>query len=148
MIGEGDRTCIVEVYKNDCDACHYNGRMYDIFSQKLAKHDLLDKLPLYRMNLDNVTPYLGRFLYAPQYLFVRSSDGQIREIKTLNPLGDKLNCTTFLEDLQETSGLPIQDKVKIDSRKHIALYSKKGNLADNFDYDFDIVTAKSKLFPN
>lgn len=36
----GKRFCaVVEIYKNDCDACHYNGRMFDIFSQKMAKHD-------------------------------------------------------------------------------------------------------------
>ena len=24
--------CVVEVFKTDCDACHYNGTMYDIVS--------------------------------------------------------------------------------------------------------------------
>ena len=66
---------IVEVYKKDCEACHYNSIMFDTFSQKMKKHGLLDEMPLFRMDLDNLNPYLGRFLYAPQYVYVRSREG-------------------------------------------------------------------------
>lgn len=94
------RKCVVEIYKNDCDACHYNAKMYDIISNKLSRYGYLDdKVSLYRMNLDNISPYLGRFLYAPQYIYLDIVDGQIRELKTLRNPSDKLDCTTFLEDL-------------------------------------------------
>ncbi len=59
------KECIVEVFKKECDACHYNARMYDILSQKMHKHGLLEKVALFRLDLDNINPYLGRFLYAP-----------------------------------------------------------------------------------
>jgi len=135
---QATKQCVVEVYKKDCDACHYNARMYDILSQKMNRHGLLQKVPLFRMNLDNINPYLGRFLYAPQYLYVESTDGQITQLKTLRPLGDRLNCTTFLDDLQESTKVPLKERIKIDSRRHIVEYANKKNLSDNFDYDFDI----------
>ena len=112
--------------------------MFDLFSQKLHKHGLDTQLKLFRMNLDNVTPYLGRFLVAPQYLYVSSKDGAIKEIKTMRSLGDQLNCTTFLEDVTQLSKLPIKDKIRIDSRKHILLYAGKQNLADEFEPDADL----------
>lgn len=102
---------MVEVFKVDCEACHYNGTMFDIVSQKLAKHGLLDQVSLFRMNLDNVNPYLGRFLYAPQYVFLRIKHGQITELKSLRIPGDKLNCQTFLDDLEVTSGIRLTDKI-------------------------------------
>ena len=33
--------CVLEIFKNDCDACHYNARMFDIFSNKMSKHGYL-----------------------------------------------------------------------------------------------------------
>ena len=135
----GTSQCVVEIFKNDCDACHYNGRMFDILSQKMHKHGYLDQIPLYRMNLDNVTPYLGRFLFVPQHIHITTKDGKITELKTMRPLGDVLNCATFLEDLKECSKIPIDEKVKIDSRKHIVAYADKKNLSQNFNIDFDLI---------
>ena len=91
------------------------------------------------MNLDNVSPFLGRFYYSPMYIFLRIKDGQVKELKTMHPPGDRLNCTSFLDDLESLTKHPIKDKISIDSRKHIALFSRKGNLADDFDFDFDII---------
>lgn len=71
----GRSKCVIEIFKNDCDACHYNARMYDIISNKMRRHGYLDKVALYRMNLDNICPYLGRFLYAPQYIYLDITDG-------------------------------------------------------------------------
>ena len=90
ILGEDveERCCVVEVFKTDCEACHYNGTMFDVVSQKMDKHGYLDQLPLYRMNLDNVSPYLGRFFYAPQYVFLRTKRGQITELKTLRIPGE------------------------------------------------------------
>ena len=134
--------CVIEIFKNECEACHYNGRMFDIFSNKMSKHGFLTELPLFRMNLDNLCPYLGRFLYAPQYLYLEIKEGKITELKTLRSLGDRINCTTFLEDLAKTSKVPIDEKLKIDSRRHIVMYANKNNLQDGFDVDFDLVNSK------
>ena len=91
------------------------------------------------MNLDNLCPYLGRFLYAPQYLYLEIKEGKIKEIKTLRSPGDKINCVTFLEDLATTSKVPIVEKIKIDSRRQIVGYANKNNLQDGFEIDFDLV---------
>ena len=53
--------------------------------------------------------------------------------------GDQLNCTTFLDDLEECTKLPIKQKVRIDSRRHIVDYANKKNLSDEFDFDFDLI---------
>ena len=66
----------------------------------MAKHGYLEDMPLFRMNLDNVSPYLGRFLYAPQYFYLETKNGEITELKSLRTLGDTQNCRTFLEDLE------------------------------------------------
>ena len=71
------------------------------------------------MDLDNVTPYLGRFLYAPQYLYIQSKDGVIKEIKTMHSMGDQLNCTTFLEDVDQLTKQKIREKIRIESRAYI-----------------------------
>ena len=89
------------MFKTDCEACHYNGTMYDVISQKMAKHGYLAQVPFFRMNLDNVNPYLGRFLYAPQYVYLEIGvAGEIRVLKTLRIPGETLNCRTFLENLE------------------------------------------------
>ena len=53
--------------------------------------------------------------------------------------GDQLDCTSFLADLRELTKLPEANEIKIDSRKQIREYSKFRNLADGFDYDFDLL---------
>ena len=40
-------------------------------------------MPLYRMNIDNLTPYLGKFRYTPLYIYLKMSENdptQIAEI--------------------------------------------------------------------
>ena len=109
----------------------------------MTKHGYLEQLPLYRMNLDNINPYLGRFLYAPQYVYLKMKNGQITELKTLRTPGEILNCRSFLEDLEATSEMPISRKIKIDSRRHIAAYAQCRNLMDDFDIDFDLTPDRS-----
>ena len=81
--------------------------MYDIISQKMGKHGYLDRLPLFRMNLDNVSPYLGRFLYAPQYIYLKTKNGEITELKTLRIPGETRDCKSFIEDLEESSNIKV-----------------------------------------
>ena len=63
--------CIVEVFKHDCPSCNFNGKVFNAFSRKLEKHGFLDKLPCYRLSIENKVPFLGNFGYSPIYLFVR-----------------------------------------------------------------------------
>lgn len=39
--------CIIEVYKHDCPSCNYNGKVFNVFSRKLERYGLLDKLPCF-----------------------------------------------------------------------------------------------------
>ena len=32
--------CFIEIFKDECEACHYNRRMFDVLAQKFKKHDL------------------------------------------------------------------------------------------------------------
>ena len=42
VISTDEKCVVLEVYKKDCDSCHYNGRMFDVFSQKLGKRKRLN----------------------------------------------------------------------------------------------------------
>ena len=62
-------------------------------------------LPLYKICNENSLPYLGNFLYTPQYLYVRKNKetGQITEVHTLEKIihGDK-----FIDHIAGLSRLP------------------------------------------
>ena len=50
----------------------------------MYKHGLLDKLPMYRMRIDNKIPWLGDFPHSPMHLFIRKEGQDIVEIKLLS----------------------------------------------------------------
>ena len=89
------KQCVIEVYKHDCPACKFNGTLFDVISQKMYKHGYLNQMPLYRMTVDNLTPYLGRFKYTPMFIYLKKKDDdltQISEIETMHPPGESQDC--------------------------------------------------------
>lgn len=105
--------CIIEVFKHDCPSCSYNGKVFNVFSRKLEKHGFLDKLPCYRLGIDNKIPYLGNFGYSPIYFYVRKQGNEIVEIKTL---AAPQKIDDFLKEIEQYTKLKITDKVKIKPR--------------------------------
>lgn len=81
MRGSTEQFCIIEIKKEGCFSCSYNGRIFDLLSLKFAEQGL--DVPLFRMNIDNQSPYIGRFGYSPTYLFIRKDGREVSEIYTL-----------------------------------------------------------------
>jgi hypothetical protein len=80
----------------------------------LEKHGYLNKLPCYRLAIDNKIPYLGNFGYSPMYLYVKKENGRISEIKTLDP---PQRHTEFLKQIGELSGFEgFADNIKLKPR--------------------------------
>ncbi len=90
-----ERFCIIEIKKEGCGACSYNGKIFDLLSVKFREQGVL--VPFYRMNIDNQSPYTGKFFYSPLYLFLRKERGEITELLTLpTPSTTDNNLTEFL----------------------------------------------------
>ncbi|CDW85809.1 UNKNOWN [Stylonychia lemnae] len=129
--------CIVEVFKHDCPSCAFNGKVFNVFSRKLEKHGYLNKLPLYRLSIDNKVPQLGNFGYSPIYMYVRKRGNEIVEIKTLDP---PQRPEEFLKQIEEHSKLKgLTEKIKIKARDQIIKHIRLEDLDENFDIDFDTV---------
>ena len=107
--------CIIEVFKHDCPSCAFNGKVFNVFSRKLEKHGYLDKLPLYRLSIDNKVPYLGNFGYSPIYIYLKKQGNQILELKTIDPPQKTEEFLTSIQDLAKLKGL--KDKIKIKPRE-------------------------------
>ena len=95
------------------------------------------------MNLDNLTPYLGKFRYTPLYLYVRMKDSdptQIAEIKTIASPGDAPDCVRFIQSISETADINEQfkQKIQVSSRAQILKFANLANLSDEFNFDFDL----------
>ena len=45
--------CVVEVIKDYCPGCMYAKFQTNIISQKMLKHGYLNKVPMFRMKIDN-----------------------------------------------------------------------------------------------
>jgi hypothetical protein len=106
--------CIIEVFKHDCPSCNFNGKVFNAFSRKLEKHGYLEKLPCYRLSIDNRVPYLGNFGYSPIYFYVRKEGDNIVELVTLDP---PQRVEGFLQKIGEYSNLKgFSEKIKLDPR--------------------------------
>ena len=71
----------------------------------MDKHGLLDKLPFFRMKINNSVPWLGEFPHSPMLLYVRKEGDDIVEMKLLeSPLPQK-KTDTFLKQIEEKSGI-------------------------------------------
>jgi hypothetical protein len=80
----------------------------------LEKHGFLDKLPCYRLSIENKVPFLGNFGYSPIYLFVRKRGDSVIELKTLDP---PQRSDDFIRQIGELSKLKNFDKkIKIKAR--------------------------------
>ena len=128
------KECIVEVFKHDCPSCNFNGKVFNVFSQKMDRHGF--NLPLFRLAIDNKVPFLGNFGYSPIYMYVRKQGNEIVEIKTLDP---PQKAEDFVKQVAELTGKPsIIDKIKIKPRDQVVKHIKLEDLDADFDVDFDL----------
>jgi hypothetical protein len=75
--------CVIEIIKDHCPACFICKFNTNVISRKLDKHGLLDKIPIYRMKINNQIPWLGEFPHSPMLLYLRKENGEIVEMKML-----------------------------------------------------------------
>lgn len=127
--------CIIEVFKHDCPSCAFNGKVFNVFSRKLEKHGFGDKLPCFRLGIDNKIPWLGNFGYSPIYIYVKKRGKEIVEIKTLDA---PQKIDEFLKEIEELSKLKITEKIKIKTRDQVLKHIKLEDLNEDFDIDFDL----------
>ena len=88
-IEKSDSQCLIEISRDGCAACAYNGRLIDRLSLQLGAAGI--NLPIYRVDMQNKLPQLGNLSYAPVYMYVRREQGFITEIEilpTLSTLGN------------------------------------------------------------
>lgn len=128
--------CIIEVFKHDCPSCMYNGKVFNAFSRKLEKHGLLDKLPCFRLAIDNKIPYLGAFAYSPIYFFLKKEGDKVTEIAILDiPVKYK----EFSNQLKEYTGLEEElKKIDVVPKLQVKYYFNLRDLDDDFDIDLDL----------
>ena len=50
---------MVEISKDGCSACSYNGKIFDAISIKFDEMKI--DLDLMRMDIENLVPFLGKF---------------------------------------------------------------------------------------
>ena len=76
LLNKNVKECVIEIFKHDCPSCAYNGKVFNVFTQKLNKYGL--DLPCFRLSIDNKVPYLGSFPYSPMYFYVKKNpEGKI-----------------------------------------------------------------------
>ena len=74
-------------------------------------------LPLYKICNENSLPYLGNFLYTPQYLYVRKDKktGQITEVHTLEKI---IHADKFINHIADLSKLPgLRERISMKNLK-------------------------------
>jgi len=107
--------CLVEVFKHDCPSCAFNGKLFNVFSRKLKKHEY--DLDCFRLSIDNKVPYLGNFGYSPIYFHVRKRGGEIVEISTLDP---PQRFEEFIKGVEKcTRKKGMSEKIKMVPRQQI-----------------------------
>ena len=73
---------IIEVYGKTCPGCAVSQVIFTALSEKLKKHGYSQQLPCFKICDKNNLPFLGNFMYTPQYLFVKKdkATGKIAEV--------------------------------------------------------------------
>ena len=130
--------CILEVFKHDCPSCNYNGKVFNIFSRKLEKYDLLNKLPCFRMAIDNKNPFVGTFFYSPMYFYIKKDrEGHIIELSILDPPHKYDEFVKGIKDRSDTLRTQL-DSIKIKPRQQVMMFYNQSDLKKDFDIDFDL----------
>ena len=128
--------CIIEVFKHDCPSCMYNGKVFNVFSRKLDKYGLREKLPWYRLWIDNKVPYLGTFFYSPIYFYLKKEDGKLTEIAILD-IPVKFN--DFISKIKEYSGLEKElSQIDLVPKLQVRYHFTMRDLDDDFEIDLDL----------
>lgn len=130
--------CVIEIIKDHCPACFISKFNTNMLSRKMEKHGLLDKIPFYRMKINNSVPWLGEFPHSPMLLYVKKEGDDIVEMKLLeSPLPQK-KTDTFLQQIQDKSGIKnLTEIIKIDVMAQRTKFFNMLDLEKDFDIDFD-----------
>jgi len=129
---------MIEIIKDHCPACMYTKFNCDNLSLKLDKHQLLDKIPFYRMKITNQVPWLGDFPHSPMHLYIKKEENEIVEIKLLNSPIQQGKCDKFLNELKEKAGIEdFDEKIKYDFVGQWSKFINQLTLQKDFDFDFD-----------
>lgn len=90
------------------------------------------------MDIGEVVPQLGKFMYSPLYLYVRKRDGHVIEIKTVtSPSASGNHCEEFLRQIGRLFRQPGIGQVQIDVDKQAKAYYFKRDLDEGWDVNFD-----------
>lgn len=128
------RECIIEIKHESCPACFMLGKTFDHLSLKLNKHNILKKLPLFRIDNDNDVPLFGKFSATPMYIYIRKNRDNTR-IEAINTL-DK---NDFIVGLRKSSRLNLNEiRYHNNLMVGFSLYQNKLFSKPDFNPDFDV----------
>ena len=145
-------TCVIEIIKDHCPACFISKFNTNMLSRKMRKHNLLDKVPLFRMKINNQVPYLGDLPHTPLHIFLRKdSDGNVVEMKLLDSPLPQNKTDSFLQQIEElVDAKHLTEFIKLDVIAQRTKFFNMQDLEQNYDFEFDsvkgyeTVTAKKK----
>ena len=129
---------MIEIIKDHCPACMYTKFNTNNLSLKLDKHQLLDKVPFYRMKITNQVPWLGDFAHTPMHFYIKKEQNEIVEIKLLNSPLQQEKCNKFLSELKEKTGIEdFDERIKYDFMGQWTKFINQQDLQNDHDFDFD-----------
>jgi hypothetical protein len=121
----------------------YNGKVFAAFSRKLDKYGVLDKLPCYRLSIDNKIPYLGSFAYSPIYFFLKKVDGKVTEVAILDI---PVKFESFKNQILEYSGLhKALEKIDVVPKFQVKYHFQLTDIEPGFEIDRDLLDRIEEL---
>jgi hypothetical protein len=121
----------------------YNGKVFAAFSRKLDKYGVLDKLPCYRLSIDNKIPYLGSFAYSPIYFFLKKVDGKVTEVAILDI---PVKFESFKNQILEYSGLRKElEKIDVVPKFQVKYHFQLTDIEPGFEIDRDLLDRIEEL---
>jgi hypothetical protein len=131
------REFILEIKHEGCPTCFMLGKMTDHLTQKMHKHKVLSKLPVFRIDTENDIGF-GTFLATPTYLFVRKSKDN-KKIELIAPI----EKNEFLLAIKRYSNYNLH---KIQYHPNLMFgfitYQRKEFAKGNYDPDYDMQAFK------
>uniref|UniRef100_A0A7S3CI13 Uncharacterized protein n=1 Tax=Strombidium rassoulzadegani TaxID=1082188 RepID=A0A7S3CI13_9SPIT len=125
---------LLQIVKDGCQGCYYGKVLMVALSNKLKKHGLQEKLPIFVMDTNNYSPYIGNVSYTPYFLYVRKEGDKVVEIKTL----ESPSSQAFLDDLARKTGFEgFKEKIKIDATQHYINNQEIKDFEEDYNYDFE-----------
>lgn len=131
--------CVIEVIKDHCPACFISKFNTNMLSRKMANQGLLQKVPIFRMKINNQIPYLGDLPHTPLHIYVKKNEkNEIVALKLLDsPLPQK-KTDNFLKQVEDLTGIAgLTKHVKLDVIAQRTKFLNIQDLEQNLDIEFD-----------